>query len=143
MCHSVSIFRMEIQRRLGMTGTSNTTGSANSSPRNHRRKGHRRQMSDPRISSYVSPIKEDRDVENELERVSCAYTDPSLSSLLFRRGYNIFLSPSSLQTLPSLSTGVPLTFPPPRDARTVLILTRATLSSPYCYTSRTNIVTNK
>nr|XP_045614121.1 uncharacterized protein LOC123767957 isoform X2 [Procambarus clarkii] len=61
--------RMEIQRRLGMTsGTSNTTGSANSSPRNHRRRGHRRQMSDPKIFSSVSPIKEDRDMEKELER---------------------------------------------------------------------------
>ncbi|KAK7066188.1 hypothetical protein SK128_010937 [Halocaridina rubra] len=63
--------RMEIQRRLGMTsGTNVTTGSANSSPRNHRRRGHRRQMSDPKIFSSVSPIKEDKNLEKELERVS-------------------------------------------------------------------------
>ncbi|XP_037773475.1 uncharacterized protein LOC119569342 [Penaeus monodon] len=61
--------RMEIQRRLGMTsGTSNSTGSASSSPRNHRRRGHRRQMSDPKIFSSISPIKEDKDLEKELER---------------------------------------------------------------------------
>ncbi|KAK3886801.1 hypothetical protein Pcinc_009062 [Petrolisthes cinctipes] len=61
--------RMEIQRRLGMASGPPplvAPGSANSSPRNHRRRGHRRQMSDPKIS--VSPIKEDRDVERELER---------------------------------------------------------------------------
>ncbi|ROT84981.1 LRR domain-containing protein [Penaeus vannamei] len=62
--------RMEIQRRLGMAGTSNSTGSASSSPRNHRRRGHRRQMSDPKIFSSISPIKEDKDLEKELERVS-------------------------------------------------------------------------
>lgn len=61
---------MEIQRRLGMAGTSNSTGSASSSPRNHRRRGHRRQMSDPKIFSSISPIKEDKDLEKELERVS-------------------------------------------------------------------------
>lgn len=85
---------MEIQRRLGMTsGTSNSTGSASSSPRNHRRRGHRRQMSDPKIFSSISPIKEDKDLEKELERVSWVLilrSSPLLISSVCSSAWHIF-----------------------------------------------------
>ena len=69
MLFLMSVFRMEIQRRLGMSPSS--LSPASSSPRAQRRRGgHRRQMSDPKIFSQISPIKEDKDLERELDRVS-------------------------------------------------------------------------
>ena len=48
----------------------NPVSPASASPRTQRRRGHRRQMSDPKIFSSISPIKEDKDLERELDRVS-------------------------------------------------------------------------